>query len=126
MRQLIQPSSELLLKFLNNLCSHGQGQVLTLFESRKDQLQGEERLIKMKSPGPIVSLWQAAAELEKRLSAAWPNSGCLLGWMIKPSMTFSNVEDYKSSCGAEKPRSDRRTLQFLKWKLKYSFILEKE
>lgn len=65
MRQLIPPSGELLIEFLNNLCSHGQGQVLTLFESREDQLEGEERLIKMKSPGPIISLWQAAVELEK-------------------------------------------------------------
>lgn len=59
----------------------------------------------MKSPGPIISLWQAAAELEKLLSAARPNSGYLLGWMIKPSMTFSNVEDYKSFVVEKNPEA---------------------
>lgn len=50
----------------------------------------------MKSPGSITSLWQTAAELEKLLWAAWPNSGYLLGCMIKPSTTFITREDYKS------------------------------
>lgn len=65
MKQLISPSGEVLLTFLNYLCSHGRGQVLTLIELSEDQLKGKEKLIKMKSPGLMISVWQAAAELEK-------------------------------------------------------------
>lgn len=95
LRQLIQPSGKL-LKFPNHLCCHEQSQFLTLFESREDQPKGEEKLIKMKSPGLIIFLWQAAAEFEKWFSVAQPNSGYLLGWVIKSSMTSSNVEGCKS------------------------------
>lgn len=101
MRQLI--ISELLLKFQNNLYSHGRGQFFAHFESRGDE--GKERLIKVESPGSITSLWQAAAELEILLLAAWPNSGYLLGCMIKPSTTFITGEDYKSFVVKKNPET---------------------
>lgn len=95
--------SELLLKFQNNLYSRGWGQFFTHFEWRGDE--GKERLIKVKCPGSITSLWQTAAELEKWLWAAWPNSGYLLGCMIKPSPTFSTGEHYKSSVVEKNPEA---------------------
>lgn len=76
---LIQTSGELLLEFPNNLCSHGWGQFLTLFESREDQPEGEERLIKMKSPGPIIFLRQVAAGFEKWLCC--PAKFWLFAWL---------------------------------------------
>lgn len=77
----------------------------SILPSLNQEEMREKRLIKVKSPGSITSLWQAAAELEKLLQAAWPNSGYLLGCMIKPSMTFITGEDYKSFVVEKNPEA---------------------
>lgn len=106
LKLLIQTSGELLLEFPSNLCSHGWGQFLTLFESREDQPEGEERLIKMKSLGPIIFLRQVAAGFEKWLCC--PAKFWLFAWLDDKAIhDFKQCWRLQIFFGGEIPRSNR-------------------
>lgn len=119
LRLLIQTSGELLLEFPSNLCSHGWGQFLTLFESREDQPEGEERLIKMKSLGPIIFLKQVAAGFEKWLCC--PAKFWLFAWLDDKAihdfkqcwrLQISLVEKYPEAIGGDIAISEVESLRF--------------